>query len=84
MCHALEGNLAAPPLGDLIGLKAGSQSFPYSEAFLKADFVWNEDTLEAFLSKPRELVPNNQMVFNGIESEEERRQLVAFLSEISK
>ena len=85
-CHSLDPVVivAAPTLDSLIGRKAASKDFPYSEAFMSSDIVWTEETLGAFLRDPRGLVPDNQMAFFGIESAQEREDLVAYFVETSK
>jgi cytochrome c len=86
-CHRLEKgrNLIGPSLYGLFGRKAGNApGFNYSEANKKSGIVWNEDTLFEYLKKPQAMVPGTKMIFAGIRSERERRDLIAFLEAATK
>jgi cytochrome c len=86
VCHVIDNSSppTGPPLQGTIGRKAGSSYWHYSDAMKAADIIWTEDTLLAFLEKPREVVPNNGMVFFGLEDEQERADLVEFLKYLSQ
>ncbi len=86
-CHKLEKgrNLIGPSLYGLFGRKAGSvEGYSYTEANKKSGIVWNEDTLFEYLKKPQAMIPGTKMIFAGIRSEQERRNLIAFLKEATK
>ncbi len=86
-CHSLEKgrNVIGPSLYGLFGRRAGTApGFNYSEANKKSGIVWNEKTLMPYLKKPQAVVPGTKMIFAGIRSEEERRDLIAFLKEATK
>src|SRR5260370_9646149 len=82
-CHSLEPNLhlTGPSLAGVFGKKAASVAgFPrYSSALRHQDFVWDENTLNAWLANPRTFVPGNYMTFRGIEDGKARGVLIAFL-----
>jgi cytochrome c len=75
-----------PHLHNLFGRKPGSlPDFEYSEAMVTfgRDKVWNETTLATFLRDPSGTVPGNKMMdgeFQGIETDEEVRALIAYLA----
>jgi cytochrome c len=78
-CHALEQNREGPRLRDVFGRTAGQvPGFPYSPALVKAHIVWNETTLEQWLTDPDTLVPGNNMDFH-VPKAQERRDLIEFL-----
>jgi cytochrome c len=52
--------------------------FEYSEALKKSQLVWDEQTLEKWLSNPDEFVPGNNMGFR-IAKPQERQDLIRFL-----
>ena len=64
-CHATDLSSPArqgPPLSKIVGRPAGkSDGFHYSAAFAKADFVWDDAKLDAWLANPQELVPGTIM-----------------------
>ena len=64
-----------PNLHGVLGRRAGSvPDFPYSPAMRKADIVWTELTLDAFLSSPSSVVPDARMSTST--ADPERRRLV--------
>jgi cytochrome c len=86
-CHSLEPgkHRTGPSLAGLWGRKAGSlQGFGrYSPALKAADGVWNEATLEAWLTDPEAFIPGNFMGFAGIGEAADRADLIAFLKTAS-
>ena len=86
-CHSPEEgkNLIGPSLHGLFGRKAGSVAgFNYSAPNKASGIVWNDDTLFTYLENPQKFIPNTKMIFPGIKSEKERRNLIAYLKEATK
>jgi cytochrome c len=83
-CHSLKpGNhLTGPSLADAFGREAGKAvGFDRYSAGLKvADFIWNADTLGAWLTNPQAMIPGTFMIFPGIEDDQARADLIAFLA----
>ena len=80
-CHA-KGNTngIGPGLLGVIGRHAGSvPGFRYSGAMKSSNIVWDEKSLDAFLTAPQKAVPSNTMPFPGIANEQERTDLIAYL-----
>jgi cytochrome c len=84
-CHSLAPgiHLTGPSLAALWGKKAGTVNdfARYSKLLKAADFVWDADSLNAWLAHPDKLVPGNYMVFRGIKDDNARGDLIAFLKE---
>lgn len=82
-CHivAKEGpTRQGPSLFGLIGRKAGTiEGFRYSDANKKSDLTWSPETLDKYLTNPRDVVPGTTMAFAGIRKADERAALIAFL-----
>jgi cytochrome c len=82
-CHSLQldQNMTGPSLAGLWNRKAGSvASFSrYSPALKSANIVWNDKTLDDWVTDPQHLVPGNQMTFPGIKDAGQRADLLAFL-----
>ena len=82
-CHSLEPglHLTGPSLADLWGKKTASVAdFPrYSKALKSQQFIWDETTLNAWLTSPAGFVAGNQMTFRGIDDEKTRQDLIVFL-----
>ncbi len=58
---------------------AAIDGFFYSEAMRESGIVWNEEKLRVFLTDPELLVPDNRMVFFGLNNEQDLEDLIAFL-----
>ena len=82
-CHSLQPgvHLSGPSLADLWGKKAAKVGDygRYTEALKKAGIIWDEDTLNAWLADPQAMVPGTTMVFRGVEEDQTRVNLIAFL-----
>jgi len=87
-CHSLEPNrsMTGPSLADLWNRKAGSlASFPrYSSALKSSGVVWNDKTLDDWVKDPQHLIPGNEMPFEGIRSDQQRADLLAFLKQAAQ
>jgi cytochrome c len=82
-CHALDRDKEGPRLGGVYGRMAGSvDSFEYSEALKKSRIIWNDESLEKWLTDPGQFVPNNNMDFH-LENAGERRDIIAYLKKSS-
>jgi cytochrome c len=82
-CHSLQPgvHLSGPSLAGLWGKKAASiEGFGrYTDALKQEDIIWDEDTLNAWLADPQAMVPGTTMMFRGVEKDETRANLIAFL-----
>ena len=87
-CHSLQPdqNMTGPSLAGAWNQKAGSvASFSrYSPALKSANIVWNDKTLDDWITDPQHLVPGNQMTFPGIKDARQRADLLAFLKEATQ
>jgi cytochrome c len=81
-CHALEEDKRGPRLAGVYGRKAGSvPSFTYSTGIKKLGLIWNDETLEKWLSDPDLMVPDNQMSFS-IPKAQERQDVISYLKSV--
>ena len=87
-CHSLEPdrNMTGPSLAGLWGRKAGSlPSFErYSDALKSSGIIWDDRSLDGWLTDPDRMVPDNEMPFNGIKDGRDRADLLSFLKEATK
>ena len=87
-CHSLEPDrsMTGPSLAGLWGRKAGSlPSFErYSDALKSSGIIWDDRSLDGWLTDPERMVPDNEMPFNGIKDAHDRADLLAFLKEATK
>jgi cytochrome c len=87
-CHSLQPDqsMTGPSLAGLWNRKAGSlDSFTrYSPALKSANVVWNDKTLDDWITDPRHLIPGNEMTFDGIKDARQRADLLAFLKQATE
>jgi len=80
-CHALQGDREGPRLAGVFGRKAGTVAgFTYSTGLKKSGLIWNDATLDKWLSDPDLMVRDNNMSFS-VPKATERRDLIAFLKQ---
>jgi cytochrome c len=82
-CHSLEPalNLTGPSLAGLWEKKAASASgfVRYSGALKEQGIIWDEVSLNAWLTDPKAFVHGTYMTFRGIDDAQVRGDLIAFL-----
>ena len=79
-CHSLKTHGAGPAHEGLIGRKAGSApGFNYSEALKDSTIVWNEGTLDKWLSGPDAFIPGQKM-WLSISDAAQRADIIAYLA----
>ena len=81
ICHSLDKNGIGPTHRDVFGRKAGSvPDYNYSAALKGSNLVWNEATLDQWLTNPQALVPGTKMMFS-VDDAQDRADVIAFLKE---
>jgi cytochrome c len=82
-CHALASNHEGPRLQGVYGRTSGTApGFAYSAAVKKARIVWDENTLDKWLTDPDALIPGNEMDFL-VSRPSERKDLISYLKRSS-
>ena len=89
ICHTLEPEglrRAGPTLFGVFGRPAGGVSdYKYSRVLREAEFVWNEDTIDALFDEgPARFVPGSKMPMQRIAKPADRSDLIAFLKHATK
>ena len=83
-CHSLDKNDVGPRHRGVFGRRAGSlPDYSYSEALKSSKIVWNEETLDKWLTDPQALVPGKKMFFH-LDNAQDRADVIAFLKERAK
>ena len=82
-CHSLTANHEGPRLQGVFGRSAGSVAdYAYSPSLKKANVMWDEATLDKWLTDPDAFVTGNNMDFL-VSKPQERTDLIAFLRKSS-
>ncbi|MCP3471697.1 c-type cytochrome [Bradyrhizobium sp. CCGUVB1N3] len=72
-----------PSLYKVVGRSAGrADGFHYSDGFAKADFVWDDARLDAWLTNPQALIPGAVMAYRQAKPET-RAAIIAYLKELN-
>jgi cytochrome c len=78
-CHAIDRNGIGPMHNGVYGSKAGSvQGYHYSEALKNSDIIWNDETLDAWLTNPQAFVRGSTM-FYQIGVAQDRADIIEYL-----
>lgn len=78
-CHSLDQDKEGPRLRGIYGRKSASvASFNYSPAMRGAHIVWDDASLEKWLTDPDSVVPDTDMDFR-VPKADERAEIIRFL-----
>ena len=84
-CHSVgpdAKNKVGPELNGLDGRKSGTaEGYNYSDANKNSGITWGEAVFKEYITNPRAKIPGTKMVFAGINSENERNNLWAYLKQ---
>lgn len=80
-CHSLDKNEVGPRHRGVFGRVAGSLAdYHYSTALKNSGIVWNDETLDKWLTNPQAFVPGAKMYFHVADATD-RADIIAFLRE---
>ena len=83
-CHSLDQDKEGPRLRGVYGRTSGTiASFAYSDALKRVHIVWDDATLDKWLTDTDELIPGNDMAFH-VPKLEERADIIRFLRSMSE
>lgn len=87
-CHLVdkEKHKTGPHLVNLFGREAGSlESYKkYSKAIKASGIIWDEETLDGFLTKPKAYLKGTRMAYAGLKKEADRANVIAYLKTFSQ
>nr|WP_245417879.1 cytochrome c family protein [Cohaesibacter celericrescens] len=91
-CHQVGDkakNKVGPVLNDIFGREIASiDGFKYSKAFAakkeEGGFVWDEENISGYLTKPKKFIPKNKMAFVGLKKEKDIKAIIEYLKSISQ
>jgi cytochrome c len=87
-CHTFNqggANGVGPNLYNTLGQPrgAGRNNFNFSAALKAKGGEWNYEDLNAWLAKPSAFIPGSRMAYDGLRSEKQRADLIAYLRSLA-
>jgi cytochrome c len=88
VCHQIgetAKNMVGPVLNGVVGRPAGTYAgYNYSDANKSSGITWDEATLQVYLHDPKAKVPGTKMTFPGLQSDDDIKNVIAFLKSFDK
>jgi cytochrome c len=79
-CHTERPDALGPSLKGVFGRKAAAlEDFRYSNPMKRANLVWDEENLRAYIIDPQAKVKGNRMPYGGVGDPKDVDDIVAYL-----
>ena len=79
-CHTDKADALGPSLKGVFGRKSAVlEDFRYSNAMKRANLVWDDDNLHAYIHDPQAKVKGNRMPYGGMSDAKDVDDVVAYL-----
>ncbi len=82
-CHSIgngEASRVGPNLYGVVGRKkAAFPGFSYSEAIKARGGAWDAESINSFITKPKEYLPGTKMAFPGLKKPQDRADVILYL-----
>ena len=79
-CHSERPDALGPSLKGVVGRKSAAvEDFRYSNPMKRADLVWDDDNLRAYISNPQAKVKGNRMPYGGLGDARDVDDEIAYL-----
>src|SRR6266498_2904509 len=79
-CHTERPDALGPSFKGVYGRKSAAlEDFRYSNPMKRANLVWDEDNLRAYIVDPQAKVKGNRMPFGGLSNPKDVDDVVAYL-----
>jgi cytochrome c len=79
-CHTERADALGPSLKGVVGRRsAAREDFRYSNPMKRANLVWDEENLRAYIADPQAKVRGNRMPYGGLTNPEDVDDVIAYL-----
>jgi len=79
-CHSERPDALGPSLKGVVGRKSAAlEDFRYSNAMKRANLVWDEGNLRAYIEDPQSKVKGNRMPYGGLANAADIDDVIAYL-----
>ena len=79
-CHTERPDALGPSLKGIFGRKSAAlEDFRYSNAMRRANLVWDDDNLRAYIQDPQAKVKGNRMPYGGVTDPKDVDDVIAYL-----
>jgi len=79
-CHTDRPDALGPSLKGVVGRKSAAlEDFRYSNPMKRANLVWDDDNLRAYINDPQAKVKGNRMPYGGISDPKDVDDIIAYL-----
>jgi cytochrome c len=79
-CHTDRPDAIGPSLKGIVGRKAAVlEDYRYSNPMKRANIVWDDANLRAYIADPQAKVPGNRMPFGGLQDTKNIDDIIAYL-----
>jgi cytochrome c len=79
-CHSDTRNPLGPNLKGVFGRKSAAlEDYRYSAPMMRANLVWDEDNLRAYIADPQGTVKGNRMPYGGVQDPADLDDVIAYL-----
>jgi cytochrome c len=79
-CHTEQPDALGPSLKGVVGRKSAAlEGFRYSNPMKRANLIWDEDNLRAYILDPQAKVKGNRMPYGGLADANDVDDIIAYL-----
>jgi cytochrome c len=79
-CHTERPDALGPSLKGVVGRQSAAlEDFRYSNPMKRANLVWDEDNLRAYIQDPQAKVKGNRMPYGGLTDANDVDDIIAYL-----
>jgi cytochrome c len=87
-CHNVqkgEGSKVGPALYGVVGRAKGTfTGFSYSNGLKNMGGVWDRESINQFITKPKDYISGTKMAFAGLKKPQDRADVILYLEQVAK